>query len=137
MYAITEEGALELSMLTEQAIRSTHLPPDPLGVALSFASAGTDREELASWLRSRRETFALTVARLKDDRERMVAKGWLDPFQATVMYRGQLHAEAEVRWHDEFAKVLAALPPDKDGSDLASALPGPRSEGTEDSHGDH
>ena len=113
------------------------MPARPLGVALSFASAGTDREELASWLRSRRETFALTVARLKDDRERMVAKGWLDPFQATVMYRGQLHAEAEVRWHDEFAKVLAALPPDKDGSDLASALPGPRSEGTEDSHGDH
>jgi hypothetical protein len=62
----------------------------------------------------------------------MVARGWLDPFQATVMYRGQLHAEAEVRWHDEFAKVLAGLPRDEE-----SELAGSPSEGTGDSHGDH
>ena len=137
VYAITGEGRLELGMLREQAIKGIHWWPDPLGVALSFASAGTDREELASWLRSRRETFALIVAQLADDRERMVAKGWLDPFQATVMYRGQLHAEAEVRWHDEFAKILAGLPPDEDGGSRASEQAGPLSEGTGDSHGDH
>jgi len=67
----------------------------------------------------------------------MVAKGWLDPFQATVMYRGQLHAEAEVRWHDEFAKVLAGLPPDEDGGRQAAELAGSPGEGTGDSHGDH
>ena len=137
VYAITGEGQMELGMLREQAIKSLHLWPDPLGVALSFASAGTDQEELASWLGSRREAFALIVARLEDDRQRMVAKGWLDPFQATVMYRGQLHAEAEVRWHDEFAKILAALPPDEEGSGQASELPGEHPEGTSDSHGDH
>jgi len=137
VYAITGEGRLELGMLREQAIKGIHWWPDPLGVALSFASAGTDREELASWLRSRRETFALIVAQLADDRERMVAKGWLDPFQATVMYRGQLHAEAEVRWHDEFAKVLAGLPPDEDGGRQAAELAGSPGEETGDSHGDH
>ena len=137
VYAITGEGGLELGMLREQAIRNIHWWPDPLGVALSFAVAGTDREELASWLRARRETFALTVARLKDDRERMVAKGWLDPFQATVMYRGQLHAEAEIRWHDEFAKILAGLPPDEDSGGRVSEPPGEHPEGTSDSHGDH
>ena len=137
VYAITGEGQMELGMLREQAIKSLHLWPDPLGVALSFASAGTDQEELASWLGSRREAFALIVARLEDDRQRMVAKGWLDPFQATVMYRGQLHAEAEVRWHDEFAKILAALPAAEDGAGLAPAIPGARSEGTEHSHGHH
>jgi len=137
VYAITGEGQLELGMLREQALRNIHWWPDPLGVALSFAVAGFDREELASWLRSRRETFALTAARLAEDRERMVARGWLSPFQATVMYRGQLHAEAEIRWHDEFAKILAALPADADKGDLPSALPGARSEGTGDSHGDH
>jgi DNA-binding PadR family transcriptional regulator len=137
VYAITGEGRLELAMLREQAIRSIHWWPDPLGVALSFASAGTDREELASWLRSRRETFALTVAQLEDDRQRMVAKGWLDPFQATVMYRGQLHAEAEVRWHDEFARILAGLPPDEDGGSQASELPDAPSDGTGETHGDH
>jgi DNA-binding PadR family transcriptional regulator len=136
VYAITSEGLLELGMLREQAIRSIHWWPDPLGVALSFASAGMDREELASWLRSRRETLALTVARLAEDRQRMVARGWLDPFQATVMYRGQLHAESEVRWHDEFTKVLAELP-DEDAGGQASEQAEPPSEGTGDSHGDH
>jgi DNA-binding PadR family transcriptional regulator len=137
VYAITGEGQMELGMLREQAIKSLHLWPDPLGVALSFASAGTDREELASWLGSRREAFALIVARLEDDRQRMVAKGWLDPFQATVMYRGQLHAEAEVRWHDEFAKTLAGMPPDEQNGGQAPELPGGHPEGTPDSHGDH
>jgi DNA-binding PadR family transcriptional regulator len=137
VYAITSEGLLELSMLREQAIRSIHWWPDPLGVALSFASAGMDREELASWLRSRRETLALTAARLAEDRQRMVARGWLDPFQATVMYRGQLHAEAEVRWHDEFAKILAGPPPDEDGGGQPSEPAGSPGEGTGDSHGDH
>jgi DNA-binding PadR family transcriptional regulator len=136
VYAVTGEGLLELGMLREQAIRNIHWWPDPLGVALSFASAGTDREELASWLRSRRETLALTAARLAEDRERMVAKGWLNPFQATVMYRGQLHAESEVRWHDEFTKILAELP-DEDPGGQASEPAGAPSQGTGGSHGDH
>jgi DNA-binding PadR family transcriptional regulator len=136
VYAITAEGTLELSMLREQAIRTIHWWPDPLGVALSFAAAGTDRDELASWLRARRETLALNAAQLAEDRKRMVGKGYLGPFQATVMYRGQLHAEAEVRWHDEFAKILAGLPRDEDGGRPASALPDAPTEGT-GSHGDH
>jgi DNA-binding PadR family transcriptional regulator len=137
VYAITGEGQMELGMLREQGIKGIHWWPDPLGVALSFASAGTDREELASWLGSRREAFALIVAQLQDDRQRMVAKGWLDSFQATVMYRGQLHAEAEVRWHDEFAKILAGMPPDEESGGQGSELSGEHPEGTPDSHGDH
>jgi len=137
VYAITSEGQLELAMQREQALRSIHWWPDPLGVALSFAVAGTDRDELASWLRTRRETFALTAAQLAEDRERMVAKGYLDPFQATVMYRGQLHAEAEIRWHDEFAKILAGLPPEEDGGGQAPARPGANMEGTPGPDGDH
>jgi hypothetical protein len=66
----------------------------------------------------------------------MVAKGWLNPFQATVMYRGQLHAESEVRWHDEFTKILAELP-DADPGGQASEPAGAPSQGTGDSHGDH
>jgi hypothetical protein len=53
------------------------------------------------------------------------------------MYRGQLHAETEVRWHDEFAKILARLPPDEEGSGEASEQPGEHPEGTPDSHADH
>ena len=137
VYAITDEGRLELAMLREQATRVVHLGPDPLGVSLSFAGDGADREELASWLRARRDSCALAAAQLEEDRERMLARGQMGPLQAAVMYRGQLHAETEVRWHDEFAKILAELPPDKEGSGQASELPGEHPEGTPDSHGDH
>lgn len=110
VYAITGAGQLELSMLREQAVRSTHWGPDPLGVALSFAGAIADQEELASWLRARRELFAITAAQLAEDRERLVSRGYLGPLEAAVMYRAQLHAETEVRWHDDVAKVLAQMP---------------------------
>jgi DNA-binding PadR family transcriptional regulator len=137
VYAITDEGRLELAMLREQATRVVHLGPDPLGVSLSFAGDGSDREELASWLRARRDSCALAAAQLEEDRQRMVTRGQMGPMQAAVMYRGQLHAETEVRWHDEFAKILAGLPPDEEGSAPASARPGEHPEGTPDSHGDH
>jgi DNA-binding PadR family transcriptional regulator len=114
VYAITNEGGLELAMLREQATRIVHLGPDPLGVSLSFAGDGADREELASWLRARRDSCALAATQLAEERLRMVARGQLGPLQAAVMYRGQLHAETEVRWHDEFAKILAGLPPDQE-----------------------
>jgi DNA-binding PadR family transcriptional regulator len=110
VYAVTDEGRLELSMLREQAIKGMHWGADPLGVALSFAGAIADAEELASWLRARREVFAITATQLAEDKERLVSKGYLGPLEASVMYRAQLHAETEVRWHDEIAKVLANMP---------------------------
>jgi len=110
VYAITDEGRLELAVLRERAVRNTHWPPDPLGVALTFGIAGADREELISWMRGRREMFAIAGSQIEAERQRLVAKGYLGPVQAAVMHRGQLHAETEVRWHDEFAKLLGELP---------------------------
>src|SRR5215468_6380174 len=100
VYAITDEGRLELAVLRERAVRNTHWGPDPLGVALTFAGSQIEAE-----------------------RHRLVSKGYLGPVEAAVMYRGQLHAEAEVRWHDEFAKLLAELPP---GEGFADRAWGPR-----------
>ena len=111
VYAISDEGRLELAVLREQAVRSTHWGPDPLGVALTFGSTGTDREELGSWMRGRRELYAIASSQIEAERNRLVAKGYLGPLEAAVMHRAQLHAETEVRWHDEFAKLLAGLPP--------------------------
>jgi DNA-binding PadR family transcriptional regulator len=110
IYAITREGWLEFAMLRERAVRSVRWGPDELGVALTFAGPGPDRDELISWLDARRKYMAAGAAMLEEERLRLTAKGYLDPFAATVMYRSQLHAETEVRWHDEFAKTLAELP---------------------------
>ena len=121
VYAITDEGRLELAVLRERAVRGTHWGPDPLGVALTFGGAGIDREELLSWMRGRRELFAIAGAQIEAERQRLVAKGYLGPVEAAVMYRGQMHAETEVRWHDEFAKTLAELPPGEGFADQAWA----------------
>jgi DNA-binding PadR family transcriptional regulator len=110
VYQITADGQVELAVLREQAIRTMHRGPDPLGVALTFGGTTADPGELASWLRSRRQAMALAAASLAEERERLVARGYLDPLAAAVMYRGQLHAETEVRWHDELASTLAGLP---------------------------
>ena len=110
IYAITGEGWLEFAMLRERAIRTIRWGPDELGVALTFAGPGPDRAELVRWLTARRDSMAATARELEAERLQLVEKGYLDPFAAAVMYRSQLHVETEVRWHDEFAKVLAELP---------------------------
>jgi DNA-binding PadR family transcriptional regulator len=46
VYQITDEGQLELTTLREQAIRQQEFGPNPLGVALTFATAGVEREQL-------------------------------------------------------------------------------------------
>jgi len=110
VYAITTEGWIEFAVLRERAIRTVKWGPDPLGVALTFGGPSPDRTELARWLSSRRDMMAAAADDLKAERQRLVEKGYIDPFAAAVMYRFQLHTETEVRWHDEFAKILADLP---------------------------
>ena len=64
VYAITDEGRLELTALREQAIKPPLASgPDPLGVALLFAADGMDPAELRRTLRARREMLAIWVAR--------------------------------------------------------------------------
>ncbi|MBO0770175.1 MAG: PadR family transcriptional regulator [Actinobacteria bacterium] len=122
VYAITSEGQLELTVLREQAVRGIWWGPNPLGVALTFTGIG-DAAELGDWLRGRRDTLAVTAGQLAAERERLVAKGYLDPAAAAVMHRAQLHVETEVRWHDEFSQVLACLPPGQDASAPAPESP--------------
>jgi DNA-binding PadR family transcriptional regulator len=111
VYDITDEGRLELGMLRERAITAVHYGPDPLGVALAFAGSVGDLDELASWLGARRAMIAIAAEQIASDRARLEAKGYVGPIEATVMRRAELQGQAEVCWHDEFAKVLAEMPP--------------------------
>ena len=122
VYAITDEGRLELTTLREQAIKPPLASgPDPLGVALLFAADGLDREQLRRTLRARREMLAIWVAEVTAERAELIAKGYLDVLAAAVMRRGIAHAEAEVRWHDELDATLAGP---SGGEATASALAG-------------
>jgi DNA-binding PadR family transcriptional regulator len=108
VYAITDEGRLELVALREQAIKpSLASGPDPIGVALLFAADGLDRADLRRTLRARRDMLAIWVAEVSAQREDLIAKGYLDVLAAAVMRRGILHMEAEISWHDELDATLA------------------------------
>jgi len=109
VYQITAEGHLELTNLREQAIKLAGLfGPDPLGVALMFGVAASDMEELRTMLRARRGRLAVSAEEITTERHRLQAKGYIGGLQAEVMRRGQLHLEAEVRWHDELEAALDA-----------------------------
>jgi len=107
VYAITDEGYLELTTLREQAIKPLISGLDPLGVALLFAADGLERDDLRRLLRTRGEMLALAVEHVKADREQLMAAGHLDLFAAAGMRRSILAMESEVRWHDEMDEVLA------------------------------
>ena len=107
VYEITDEGRLELITLREQAIRQLTFGPDPLGVAVHFATHDMDRTELRQMLRARRERLAITGAEVAADMERLVAKGVHNALTSATMRRAMLAIEAEVRWHDELDAVLA------------------------------
>jgi DNA-binding PadR family transcriptional regulator len=107
VYAITDEGQLELVTLREQAIKPLFSSHDPLGVALLFASHGMDREDLRRTLRARRGMLAIWISEIAAEREQLIRKGHIDAVAASVMRRAIVHVEAEIRWHDELDAELA------------------------------
>ena len=131
IYAITKEGWLELGMLREKAVRTIRWGPDELGVALTFAGPLPDQDQLAGWMATRRDAMALAAGDIEADRRRLTEKGYIDAFASASMYRSQLHAETEVRWHDWFARILADLPDaQEDEADNAILLDDPDRDST-------
>jgi DNA-binding PadR family transcriptional regulator len=109
VYAITDQGRMGLASLRERAIKDMHPPPDPIGVALAFAGAEDDIEELAGWLSIRRDFLEVVLRELTSERERLIGKGHIGPLQAATMRRGELTVRAELLWHEELAQTLAEI----------------------------
>src|SRR5579875_2441907 len=97
VYSITGEGKLEVG-------------PDPLGVALTFAMHGADRQQVTAWLAARRAVYAAVADDLAASRQRLLREGHIDRLAAANMRRGELGCRAEVAWHDELAGELQELP---------------------------
>jgi DNA-binding PadR family transcriptional regulator len=109
VYRITEPGGRELSALRGQAIRELRFGPDAFGVALLFGRTW-GRAELTELLKERRRTIAETMAGVEAEGAHHLATGAIGPLDAALFRRRVMQLEAELRWHDEFDRVLDALP---------------------------
>jgi len=119
IYRITGEGTRELAILRERAILEPYAGPDTLAVALLFGGVG-DRDELVGQLRARRESLAAALTYVAAERTRGQARGHFGPLEASMFRHKEIAIEAELRWHDEFDRVLADLPDPPDPPDQPS-----------------
>jgi DNA-binding PadR family transcriptional regulator len=107
VYQITEEGRQELVVQRDAALDVVFGSADPVSVVLLFA-AGPDAPELAERLADRRRRVAAQLAAMAGERERLTGQGVLPPRAVAAFRRGELRLEAELRWHEEFERGLAA-----------------------------
>jgi DNA-binding PadR family transcriptional regulator len=107
VYQITREGRLELVVQRDAALEVIFGSADPVSVVLLFA-AGLDAAELAARLAARRRRVAGQLEEMTAERERLSAQGVLPPLAVAAFRRGELRLEAELRWHEEFERELAA-----------------------------
>lgn len=110
VYQITEEGRLELVIQRDAALAVVFGSADPVSVVLLFA-AGADPAELAERLAARRHRIAAQLTGMAAERDRLTGQGILSPLAVAAFRRGELRLEAELRWHEEFERQLATLPP--------------------------
>jgi len=110
VYQITEEGRLELVVQRDAALEVVFGSADPLSVVLLFA-AGADAPELSERLAVRRRRVAGQLEAMAGERERLTRQGVLPPLAVAAFRRGELRLEAELRWHEEFERQLAAGSP--------------------------
>jgi DNA-binding PadR family transcriptional regulator len=107
VYQITEEGRRELLVQRDAALEVVFGSADPVSVVLLFA-AGRDARELAERLAARRRRVAEQLEAMAAERERLTGQGVLPPLAVAAFRRGELRLEAELRWHEEFERRLAA-----------------------------
>jgi DNA-binding PadR family transcriptional regulator len=107
VYEITDEGRLELVVQRDAALEVVFGSADPLSVVLLFAT-GADVSELSERLTARRRRVAGQLEAMAAERDRLTGQGVLPPLAASAFRRGELRLEAELRWHDEFERHLAA-----------------------------
>lgn len=104
VYAITDAGRQELSVLRDEALREVRLRPDPVDLALQY-SASLGADEVVAAFTARRAALAakLDAWRLLHARAAPYLRG-TEPL--SFEHRG-FRLEAEIAWHD---RVIADLP---------------------------
>jgi DNA-binding PadR family transcriptional regulator len=107
VYEITAEGRLELVVQRDAALEVILGSADPVSVVLLFAS-GADASDLNARLTARRRRIAGQLEAMIAERERLTEQRLLSPLAIAAFRRGELRLEAELRWHEEFERQIAA-----------------------------
>jgi len=107
VYQVTDEGRLELVVQRDAALDVIFGSADPVSVVLLFA-AGADASDLGERLAARRRRIAGQLEAMAAERERLTGQGVLPPLAIAAFRRGELRLEAELRWHEEFEREIAA-----------------------------
>jgi len=108
VYAITDEGRLELSLQRERALTAPDLRSRAVEIALTW-SAGLAPEELRGQLGRRRASLEALLAEERGRRDAETRKGAISPPAAAGFRRTELRLEAELRWHDDLDAVLPQI----------------------------
>ncbi|GAA4201465.1 PadR family transcriptional regulator [Streptosporangium oxazolinicum] len=106
VYAITEDGGLELESLREAALRDTRLRPDPVDLALQLSSDMGERE-LRAVIEDRHRK--LTAELRTWQRLREVAAPHLRGLEPLGFDHTLVRLRAEVAWHETLLEELPRL----------------------------
>lgn len=104
VYAITDSGRLELSVLRDEALREVRLRPDPVDLALQY-SAELGPGALVAAFTNRRAALSAQL-----DAWQLLhaqAKPYLKGVESLAFEHTMVRLEAEIAWHD---RVTAELP---------------------------
>ncbi|MCF6469881.1 PadR family transcriptional regulator [Nonomuraea sp. MG754425] len=106
IYAITDDGLLELAALRDAVLRETRLRPDPVNLALQL-SVGMSEHELRAALEERYQAW---TAQLRSwQRLRELAAPHLKGFEPYGFDHTIARVQAEVTWHEQLLKDLPAI----------------------------
>ena len=106
VYAITEDGGLELESLREAALRDTRLRPDPVDLALQLSS-DMGEEELRAVIEDRHRK--LTAELQSWQRLREAATPHLHGLEPLGFDHTLVRLRAEITWHETLLEELPRL----------------------------
>lgn len=119
VYALTEDGKLELGILLDRALQQVDVELGIFDVALLVANATLGYDELVELIRRRMEQTRAVVDSMLSDRRRLEDKGQLGRMERLIIRHAQLKLETELAWHEEIIESLdytQALPKEPDAA---------------------
>jgi DNA-binding PadR family transcriptional regulator len=120
VYAITEDGTMELSILLDKALQQVDIELGVFDVALLVADAMMGLEELTELVRLRMERTRSALDSLVAEQRRMEERSLPGRMERLIIKHAQLKFEAEMTWHEEILKSLEAASADKEVGKEAS-----------------